>query len=170
MRHAVALIMAISAGGAQASELGFPASALVEAGQVELFAAASTVTLRADLDPLKPEERAETAKSDEKTVKYTGKCYAKVDGDVRIDGPCPVEWKRGDGLSVSLRADNGKVEPARNSTAGVAREGRKWFAYWREVAQEPGGDAAPDREDLGEVRKHGSCWSNHRVRICERDS
>jgi hypothetical protein len=170
MRHALALVFAVSAGGAQASELGFPASALVEAGQSELFAAASTVTLRADLDSLKSVEKADSAKPDEKTVKYTGKCYAKVDGDVRIDGPCPVEWKTGEGLSVSLHADDGKVEPAKNASAGVAREGRKWFAYWRDVAQETGGQAAPDRQDLGEVRKHGSCWSNQRVRICERDS
>jgi hypothetical protein len=167
MRKAIAIALAIGANSAQATELGFPASALVEAGEPKLFAASAAPGLGVALDPAQSED---SASADEKTLKYTGKCYAKVDGSIRIKGRCPVVWKTGEEVSVSLSAYEGKVEPEKIAWAGVSREGRKWYAYWRDVTQESGSARSPDTKDLGEVRKHGSCWTNRRVRICEHES
>lgn len=162
-RAAIMLGLAVSAASAQSTELGFPASALVEAGESKLFAASAAPDLGMALRPPRSEE---SAKSEDKTLKYTGKCYAKVDGDVRINGPCSVVWKTGEDVSVSLKGREEMIEPQQIPSAAVSREGRKWFAYWRDV----GGEQSPDRKELGAVRKHGSCWSNRRVRICESDS
>jgi hypothetical protein len=163
-RAAIVLGLAVSAASAQSTELGFPASALVEAGESKLFAASAAPGLAMRLEPSKPEE---SAKSEEGTLlKYTGKCYAKVDGSIRINGPCSVVWKTGEDASVSLKVREEMIEPEQIPSAGVSREGRKWFAYWSDV----GGQQPSDRRELGVVRKRGSCWTNRRVRICESDS
>lgn len=163
-----AVAFALGGGAARSSELGYPASALAEFSQPKpLLETASAPHLAGD---------EEAPKSDKKTIKYTGKCYAKLDGRVRINGPCPVTWKTGEEVSVDLVANDVKNESGAVWRAGVFRDGRKWYAHWGRSLEEsstdapPGGEAHASQQDLGEVKKHGSCWSNSRVRICERET
>lgn len=159
---------------AQSSELGFPGSALAEFQHSQpSIAVARAPTL--DAAPM-PTTAEHSAKADEKTIKYTGKCFARLDGHVRIDGPCPVTWRTGSDMRVDI---DGEDKKARGGAwrAVVSRDGRKWRARWGQLTDRPDHDAEESNsrsvsalKDLGEVRKHGSCWSNSRVRICERES
>lgn len=159
---------------AQSSELGFPGSALAEFQHSQPTIA---IARAPSVDPAPTPATAEhSAKPDEKTIKYTGKCFARLDGHVRIDGPCPVTWRTGGDLRVDI---DGEDKKARGGAwrAVVSRDGRKWRAHWGQLtdgldhgAQESDSKSVSALKDLGEVRKHGSCWSNSRVRICERES
>jgi hypothetical protein len=153
------------------SELGYPGSALAEFQRLEPLIATARAPL---LDAPPPSAASQPeAKLDEKTIKYTGKCYARLDGRVRINGPCPVTWRTGDDLGVDLDVGENRNE----EEVVVSRDGRKWRAHWGQFTDGAGGrsrakgsKSSAAQQDLGEVRKHGSCWSNSRVRICERES
>jgi hypothetical protein len=176
----VAVISAFSASVALSNELGYPGSALAEFQRFEPM----LVTEKARTQVVAPRQQSSFAESaqppqespapetstkgDEKTIKYTGKCYARLDGRVRINGPCPVTWRTGDDLRVDLLAGD-------DENVAIARDGRKWRAHWGQLTDGAGASTGRGRshaahQDLGEVRKRGSCWSNSRVRICERES
>ena len=161
MKKVVAFILLVSVSPAHSSELGFPASALAEAGQSNPFALPATLDFGKSLESVNPEA---------KTIKYTGKCYAEIDGRVRINGACPVTWKTGEDLSVSLSATDEKDRPLRVRFVSIFRQDRKWFAHWGNEVHEHHAAVPKNAEDLGKVHKQGSCWANRRVRICEHDT
>ena len=163
------LALTISAGSAHSSELGFPASSLAEFGTLKPM-------LTTDRTP-ELGVQADASKSEQKMIKYTGKCYAKVDGHIRINGPCPVIWKTGEDASLDLRAGEKESKAGKVWAASVFRDGRKWRAHGNQLTRDEAiatetnqGETKVTGQDLGEVRKHGSCWTNSRVRICERES
>ena len=79
---------------------------------------------------------------------YTGTCFAKIDGRVVVDGPCPVVWNKAP--SVTLRLEGKPITLVRDN-------GRIWRMSW--------GDRT-----IGKVRKTESCWSGPGVKVCERDA
>lgn len=163
------LAFAVSTDSAHSSELGFPASALSEFGTLKpMLTTDRTPELGLQSDTSKPEQ---------KMIKYTGKCYARVDGHIRINGPCPVTWKTGEEASVDLRAGEKDSKAGKVWAASISRYGRKWRAHGNQLTRDDGvetdvdpGEVKVMGQDLGEVRKHGSCWTNSRVRICEKES
>jgi hypothetical protein len=170
LNNAAAIALAAGAGTAQASELGYPKSALAE------FSQSKPLLTTTQAPP--PAMAQGAAKSSEETIKYTGKCYARVDRRILINGPCPVTWKTGDGANVSLLAHRGKKHDTGPVwRVAVHREGRKWYAHWGYSTDESnshaladGTEQRPRRQDLSEVKKHGSCWTSRRLRICESES
>ena len=163
------LAFAIKADFACSDELGFPASALAEFGTLRpMLTTDRTPELGLQSDASKPEQ---------KMMKYTGKCYARIDGHIRINGPCPVTWKAGEDASVNLRGGEKDGKPGKVWAASIFREGHKWRAHGNQLTRDDGvetdanqGEMKVTGQDLGEVRKHGSCWTNSRVRICEKES
>jgi hypothetical protein len=170
LRYVAALSLAVGANAALSSELGYPGSALAEFSQSK--------PLLTTTEAPAPAIAQGAAKPTNETIRYTGKCYARVDGRVRINGPCPVTWKTGDDVGVNLLAHSEEKHGAGTLwRVAVYRDGRKWYAHWGRSTDESNSDARADgperrprRHDLSEVKKHGSCWTNRRVRICERES
>jgi hypothetical protein len=88
----------------------------------------------------------------------TAKCLLEIDGETYISGTCPVVLD--DEGSFTLGAD-GKTAPE-GYFAMVLVSGKNIAdAYWNEA---PASTHA--QGSLGEVTRHGACWSNARAKIC----
>ena len=99
---------------------------------------------------------AAPAAAEEETL--TAKCLLEIDGETYISGPCPVVLD--DEGSFTLGAD-GKTDPE-GYFAMVLVSGKNIAdAYWNEA---PASTHA--QGSLGEVIRHGACWSNARAKIC----
>ncbi len=88
----------------------------------------------------------------------TAKCLLEIDGETYLSGPCPVVLDE-EG-SFTLGAD-GKTDPE-GYFATVLVSGKDVAdAYWNEA---PASTHA--QGSLGEVTRHGACWSSARAKIC----
>jgi hypothetical protein len=86
------------------------------------------------------------------------KCLLEIEGETYISGPCPVVLDE-DG-SLTLGAD-GKTNPKGYFAMVLVSGKNAGDAYWNEA---PGSTHA--QGSLGEVTRHGACWSNDQVRLC----
>lgn len=88
-------------------------------------------------------------------------CYLKVDGIVRVDGPCLVFPMGKDEYTLNTWT-NGKPKNSHFAMVSANPDG-SGTATWN---ADPDDDRALD--PLGTVQKDGDCWVNNRARICVR--
>lgn len=86
-------------------------------------------------------------------------CYLKVDGIVRVDGPCLV-FPIGQEEYTLNTWTNGKPKNSHFAMVSANPDG-SGSATWN---ADPNDNRALD--PLGTVQKEGDCWVNDRVRIC----
>lgn len=120
----------------------------VSRSQLDISAAASSIRdAKAKLTPaiVAPEEFRQIA----------GTCRLQVGSVTYLAGNCEIELARGGSFRIYTV---GRAGPS----AQVRREGPVGNGSWR---------PAPDREaiGLGELQRHGACWSNDAATICAWD-